>query len=218
MSNTDSQINNLRDSLNRWNQNRTTSPDNTNNSTTNKIGSFFTSFKDQLNDQLNDTYERLPISRQDILGESQEPSWYSLSRWERISLFVCFILGSIACFTICIFLFPVLALNPRKFALLWTMGSLLFILAFGIYMGPVAYIKHISSKDRLPFTIFFFGSCLLTIYSAAFLRSTILTIIAAALELISVLYYTISYFPMGAAGLRYLSSFGISSARGALSI
>lgn len=214
MSNTDSQINNLRDSLNRWNQNRADD----NNSATNKIGSFFTSVKDQLSEQLNDTYERLPISRQDILGESQEPSWYSLSRWERISLFVCFILGSIACFTICIFLFPVLALNPRKFALLWTMGSLLFVLAFGIYMGPVAYLKHLTSKDRLPFTLFFFGSCLLTVYFAAFLRSTILTIIAAALELIAVLYYTISYFPMGASGLRYLSSFGISTARGALHI
>lgn len=210
----DSQINQLRESLGRWNQahqNNNTQQDDSN------IRSFFSSWTDSFNERANDMYQRLPMTTQDLTA-SEEPSWFKLSRWEKLSLFICFILGSIACFTICIFLFPVLAIKPRKFALLWTMGSLLFVLAFGIMMGPVTYLKHITSKERLPFTSFFFLSCFSTVYCASIMKSTILTIISAAIELIAVLYYAISYFPMGSTGLRMLSTFGISTARGALHI
>ncbi|CAL9730849.1 protein transport protein Sft2p [Monosporozyma unispora] len=211
----DSQINQLRESLGRWNQSHQNN--NTHNTSAGESArSFFSSWTDTLNERANDVYQRLPLTNQDLTTE--EPSWFTLSRWERLTLFVCFILGSAACFTICIFLFPVLAVKPRKFALLWTMGSLLFVLAFGIMMGPVAYFKHISSRERLPFTLFFFFSCFATVYFAAISKSTIMTLIFAIIELVAVLYYAISYFPMGSTGLRMLSSFGVNTARGALHI
>ncbi|CCF59144.1 hypothetical protein KAFR_0G01110 [Kazachstania africana CBS 2517] len=209
----DSQINQLRESLNRWSTNRTQEPQSINES----AKTMFASWADSINERASDIYQRLPMTRQDLV-EDAEPSWFTLSRSERLLLFICFILGSAACFTLCVFLFPVLAINPRKFALLWTMGSLLFVLAFGVMMGPVAYIKHLTSKERVPFTLFFFFSCLLTIYFAAFAKSTVLTIISAVLELIAVLYYAVSYFPMGAAGLRIISTVGVNTARGVLRI
>ncbi|CCK69536.1 Sft2p KNAG_0C04340 [Huiozyma naganishii CBS 8797] len=210
---TDSQLNQLRDSLGRWNQQRSE------NSTSANEGAktLFASWAESLNGAANDVYQRLPMTRQD-LTEDQEPSWFQLSRWERLLLFVCFVLGSVACFTLCFFLFPVLAVKPRKFALLWTMGSLLFVLAFGVMMGPLAYLKHITSRERLPFSLFFFASCLSTLYCAAFIKSTVLTLVCAVAELIAVLYYSISYFPMGATGLRMLSTVGVNTARGALRI
>lgn len=218
-SDADAQINQLRESLSRWNRSNTT--------TASTFGenarSFFNSWSDSITERANDMYQRLPITTQDLPLLSQnnnddEPSWFNLSRWERITLFICFLLGSIACFTICVFLFPALAIKPRKFALLWTMGSLLFVLAFGVMMGPFKFLKHIISKERLPFTSFFFLSCLATLYFAAIQKNTILTIVCAAVELVSVLYYIISYFPMGATSLRMLSSFGMNTARGALHI
>lgn len=218
-SDADAQINQLRESLNRWNRSNAT--------TANTFGenarSFFNSWSDSITERANDMYQRLPMTTQDLPLLSQnnnddEPSWFNLSRWERITLFICFLLGSIVCFTICIFLFPVLAIKPRKFALLWTMGSLLFVLAFGVMMGPFKFLKHITSRERLPFTTFFFLSCFTTLYFAAIQKSTILTIVCAAVELVSVLYYIISYFPMGATSLRMLSSFGMNTARGALHI
>lgn len=150
--------------------------------------------------------------------QDQEPSWFQLSRTERMVLFVCFLLGATACFTLCTFLFPVLAAKPRKFGLLWTMGSLLFVLAFGVLMGPLAYLKHLTARERLPFSMFFFATCFMTIYFAAFSKNTVLTITCALLELVAVIYYAISYFPFGATGLRMLSSAGVNSARGVLRI
>lgn len=206
-------VNNLRDSLNRWNESRSHNSQGFNEG----AKTIFASWADSINERAQDVYQRLPLTQQD-LTENPEPDWFSLSRTERLSLFVCFVLGSIACFTICVFLFPVLAVQPRKFGLLWSMGSLLFVLAFGVLQGPVAYMKHITSKDRLPFTAFFFVTCLLTIYFAAIAKSTLLTIPCAILELIAVIYYGVSYFPFGATGLRMISSVGINQARGALHI
>ena len=157
------------------------------------------------------------LTQQD-LTTNPEPEWFSLSRTERLSLFVCFVLGSVACFTICVFLFPVLAVQPRKFGLLWSMGSLLFVLAFGVLQGPIACMKHLTSRERLPFTVFFFTSCFMTIYFAACTKSTLLTMPCAVLELIAVIYYAVSYFPFGGAGLRMISSIGVNQARGVLRI
>ncbi|CCH62753.1 hypothetical protein TBLA_0I00940 [Henningerozyma blattae CBS 6284] len=203
----------LRDSLNRWNSNR--------NSNTQSFGNtareYFSSWNASINEVAQDVYQRLPMTQQD-LTQTQEPDWFTLSRTERLMLFVCFLLGSAACFTLCVFLFPVLALKPRKFGLLWTVGSLLFVLAFGVLMGPVAYSRHLTSKERLPFTVFFFGTCILTIYFAAIAKSTLLTLPCAVLELIAVIGYAVSYFPFGGATLRMLGSMGLSTARGALRI
>ncbi|CEH13046.1 er-to-golgi vesicle protein transport sft2 [Ceraceosorus bombacis] len=37
---------------------------------------------------------------------------------------------------------------------------------FSILTGPVAHLKHLTSKERLPFTISYFSSLGLTIYFA----------------------------------------------------
>lgn len=207
------QVNSLRDSLQRWNESRPQHSTGFNES----AKTLFSSWADSFNNTAQDVYARLPLTRQDT-EQNQEPSWFTLSRTERLLLFVCFILGSAACFTICIFLFPVLAVKPRKFGLLWSMGSLLFVFAFGVLMGPLAYVKHLTSKERLPFTVFFFGSCFLTIYFAAISKSTLLTLPCAILELIAVVYYAVSYFPFGGTGLRMMSYAGLNTARGALQI
>ncbi|AMD20482.1 HDL262Cp [Eremothecium sinecaudum] len=214
MSVADDQNGNLRNSFNRWNEARS---QNQSRGLGQSAKELFSGWADSINERTQGIYQRLPLTQQDLV-QTQEPEWFSLTRMERLALFGCFILGSIGCFAICFMLFPVLALKPRKFGMLWSMGSMLFILAFGVLQGPVAYMKHLTSKDRLPFTLFFFLTCFLTIYFAAFTRSTLLTIPCALLELVAVVYYAISYFPFGGQGLRMMSTFGLSSARGALRI
>lgn len=43
----------------------------------------------------------------------------SVSRWDRILIFAGCNLGAAACFIICFFLFPIVAVRPRKFAILY---------------------------------------------------------------------------------------------------
>ena len=48
----------------------------------------------------------------------------------------------------------------------WTLGSVLFLCSFAAMMGPMAYVQHLASGPRLPFTAAYFGSIGLTLYFA----------------------------------------------------
>ena len=147
---------------------------------------------DYLTSGANDLYSRLPTSIQDATNNAQEPSWFKLSRLERLVGFSCCLGASILCFVLCFFMFPVLALRPRKFGLLWTGGSVLFLVSFGVLQGPHSYIRHLLSRDRIVFTTVFFTSILLTLYSSVVIKSSLLTIFTSIIEILAVAYYTVT--------------------------
>ncbi|KAK6205468.1 Got1/Sft2-like family-domain-containing protein [Scheffersomyces amazonensis] len=128
---------------------------------------------------------------------TSEPGYFELSKWDRMLIFALTFAGSVCCYMICIFLFPVLSLKPRKFAILWSLGSIFFLISFGVLQGFKAYMEHLFSSTRLIFTVTFVTSIILTLVSSLTLRSTLLSIIFAAIQLLSVIWYTVSYFPMG---------------------
>ena len=150
-------------------------------------------------------YTQLPL----YLGQTQpeEPGWFQLGRVDRLIGFGACLAALTLCFVLCVFMFPVLALRPTKFAMLWTMGSLLFIVLFGVLSGPVAYTKHLLSALRIPFTAIYFGLVVMTVWSALVLKLTVLVIISSAIELVAVVYYVVSYFPFGAQAITFFSSY-----------
>ncbi|SPO36702.1 related to SFT2/YBL102W [Pseudozyma flocculosa] len=121
---------------------------------------------------------------------NEEEAYISLSRWERFLGFLACIAGAGVCFLFS-FLFlspPILAVRPQKFSIL---------------SGPVAHLKHILSKERLPFSVAYFGSLGLTIYFAVGRRSMIPTLVAAIVQVGALLTYLAAYFPGGTTTLRY---------------
>jgi len=160
-------------------------------------------------------YVRLPTSNSEPppqlpaqTRQEEEAGWLALSRWDRLLAFAACNLGAAVCFIVCFFLFPVLSLRPRKFAVLWTVGSLLFLSSWAILQGPIAYASHLVSTPRLPFTAAYFGTIALTLYFSLGLHSTILTLLAAISQLVALLWYLVSYFPMGSTGLRFAGQLG----------
>lgn len=163
---------------------------------------------DYIKSSANDLYTSLPsYNNGGPAPADAEPAWFKLTRVERVIGFLCCLSASILCFVISFTLFPVLALKPRKFGLLWSMGSLLFVVSFGILQGPVNYCKHLLGRDRIVFTAVFFGSVLFTMYTATILKSALLTIFSCIIEIFAVLYYTVSYFPFGAGALTWFTSY-----------
>ncbi|RKF58931.1 Protein transport protein SFT2 [Erysiphe neolycopersici] len=142
----------------------------------------------------------------------EEDAWFVLSRWDRILIFSGCNIGALVCFVICFALWPIMMAKPRKFAILWSLGSLLFVASWAAMMGPWTYAKHLISQPRLPFTATYFGSIILTLYFSLGLHSTILTLFSSLIELICLVWYLISYFPMGSSGLRLAASFGTQRA------
>lgn len=146
-----------------------------------------------------------------------EPGYFELSRWDRMLIFALTFGGSVCCYAICIFLFPVLSLKPRKFALLWSLGSIFFLVSFGVLQGVQAYVTHLLSSTRLVFTVVFVTSIIMTLISSLSLRSTLLSIIFAVIQLLSAIWYTVSYFPMGQQTLNLASTVARSQAESWLS-
>lgn len=160
----------------------------------------------------------LPVSDRPNTEPPEEPSWFTLSRWDRLIVFgVCLALAALL-FTSCFALMPVLALKPRKFATIWTLASLLFVISFGVLQGPVNYIYHLVSPTRIWFTIAYFGSIIATLAFSIGARSTVLTLLAVIVQIIAALWYTISYFPMGVQSLKFASRLGYSQVSGWLNV
>ncbi|XP_007049427.2 PREDICTED: protein transport protein SFT2 isoform X2 [Theobroma cacao] len=100
----------------------------------------------------------------------------------------------------------VIVLVPQKFAICFTIGCALIVGSFFALKGPRNQLAHMSSKERLPFTLGFVGSMVGTIYVSMWLHSYILSVLFSVLQVITLSYYAMSYFPGGSAGLKVLSS------------
>ncbi|KAK4991814.1 Protein transport protein sft2 [Elasticomyces elasticus] len=131
-----------------------------------------------------------------------------VSRWDRLLVFGGLNLAALALFVVCFTLMPILLLRSRKFAILWSMASALFLASWAVMMGPLTYVRHLLSTERLPFTATYFGSIALTLWFAVGLQSTLLTLISSIVQVVCLVWYLISYFPMGSTGLRFAARFG----------
>ncbi|KAI4267354.1 MAG: hypothetical protein L6R38_008289 [Xanthoria sp. 2 TBL-2021] len=140
----------------------------------------------------------------------EEEGWFALSRWDRLLVFGACNAAALVCFVICFALLPVLSLKPRKFAILWSLGSMLFLASWAVLMGPLVYAQHLISGPRLPFTAAYFGSITMTLVFAIKLQNTLLTLVFSIVQLAALVWYLVSYFPMGGTGLRFAARFGTS--------
>lgn len=101
---------------------------------------------------------------------------------------------------------PVIVLVPQKFAICFTLGCGFIIASFFALKGPKNQLAHMSSKERLPFTLGFIGSMVGTLYVSMVLHSYILSVLFSVIQVLALAYYAISYFPGGSTGLKFLSS------------
>ncbi|TKA54741.1 hypothetical protein B0A53_02550 [Rhodotorula sp. CCFEE 5036] len=129
---------------------------------------------------------------------NEEEAYFALSRWERFVGFLLCIAGAAACFVVSFLIgLPMLAIKPRKFAVAFSLGSILFM--------------HIFSAERLPFTAAYFGSLILTLIFAL-KHSYLGTLVCGAIQCVALVSYFVSYFPGGFQTLSYGSRMAMRGA------
>ncbi|KAI5065974.1 hypothetical protein GOP47_0018598 [Adiantum capillus-veneris] len=106
---------------------------------------------------------------------------------------------------------PVMVVMPQKFAICFTLGCLFVMGSFFVLKGPRTQFWHMISRERLPFTAGFMTSMAATIYASMVLHSYLLSVVFSGVQVFALLYYVVSYFPGGSAGMRFLSSMLTSS-------
>merc|ERR1712130_548384 len=115
----------------------------------------------------------------------------SLSKKQRIIGFMTSLILGMICFGLAVSLLPMLMINPRKFSLLFSLGSAFTLSSFSFLWGPYNHLVHLLSRERLPFTSIYLSSLILTLYFAMGLQSAILTPIAACAQVNLVLCFPV---------------------------
>ncbi|XP_071502724.1 uncharacterized protein [Diadema antillarum] len=147
----------------------------------------------------------------------KDPLCPSLSRQQRIMGFVGCLLAGIFCFALAWTFAPMIVLKPRKFALLYTLGSLFSVCSFSLLWGPMNHLRHLCSKERMPFTATYFGTMFATLYFSMIKHVTLMTIVCAILQMCALVWYVMSYIPGGQTGLKFFTKVFTSVAGKAVS-
>lgn len=129
----------------------------------------------------------------------------SLSRKQRIVGFVGTLLMGCFCMFLAGMYIPVLVFKARKFALLYTLGSLFIISSFALLRGPMNHMKQLFSLKMLPFTTAYFGTTFATLYFALVVQNTLLTVVFTLCQCASIVWYVVSSIPGGETGLKFFS-------------
>ncbi|KAL8621600.1 hypothetical protein ACOMHN_036833 [Nucella lapillus] len=136
----------------------------------------------------------------------KDPLLPSLTKKQRILGFsTCLLMGTF-CFCLASLYIPMLVLKARKFAMLYTLGSLFVISSFSFLWGPYNHLKHLFSMNRLPFTAVYFGTMFATVYFSMWVHSTVFTVICALGQIVALIWYIVSYIPGGQTGLKFFSN------------
>ncbi|KAI9339335.1 Got1/Sft2-like family-domain-containing protein [Obelidium mucronatum] len=139
--------------------------------------------------------------------EPAEPEFCGLTSWQRFVGFAATFAMAAFCFMVSLFSLPLMIISPSKFVTPFTFGSLLAICSFALIKGPRAYIKEAFSKERLSWTVCYFGSLILTLYFSLFLKSYLLTIVAVVIQIFTLGKFFGSYAP-SMSNLSMMSMFG----------
>lgn len=128
------------------------------------------------------------------------------TRLQRIIGFVLCLGMGVFCFSLSIFFIPVLVLKARKFAMLYTLGSIFFITSFCFLSGFVAFFKQFFSKQRLAVSLTYSSSMMATLYFSLIAQSTALTVLFAVVQIIALLFMVVGAIPGGASGIKFFGS------------
>jgi len=80
--------------------------------------------------------------------------------------------------------------------------------SFAILKGPVEHLKSMLAWDRIHFTVVYLGSMMATLYltfTVGGAQGYVLVLGASALQLVSLLWYLVTFLPGGAMGMKVLT-------------
>jgi len=146
-----------------------------------------------------------PAGQDTSSSSSSSSSSFTLSRFHRMVGFIVCLFIAAFCFGTAFMYLPFLLLKARKFSLLFSLGSIFTLAAFGCLWGPAETLRHLCSKSRLPFTFCYASTLSLTVYFAVVTQSTILTVPCAVAQLFALLWYVLSNVPGGQRGLNFFT-------------
>ncbi|KAM4858921.1 vesicle transport protein SFT2C [Thomomys bottae] len=122
----------------------------------------------------------------------------SVTRGQRWAMGGCCLLLAALCFGLAALYAPVLLLRARKFALLWSLGSVLALVGGALLRGGAACGRLLRGEETPSKPALLYAAALgATLYGALGLRSTPLTALGACAQVAALLYALAGLLPWG---------------------
>ena len=106
------------------------------------------------------------------------------------------------------FLFlPLIIITPKKFTLLFALGTFVTILSFIFYFGTNKFFDVLFNKDRIWFTVIYltgFFGCLF--FPTFFGKNYFLILVFSGLEMVSTLFFILTFIPGGYSSIKILTN------------
>lgn len=126
---------------------------------------------------------------------------------------VVFITGMII-IMLSLFFLPLILISPKKFALLFALGTFVSLSSFIFYYGTIQFFELLFNKDRIWFTLVYLTGFFGCIFFPAFLGKNYFIILAfSGLEMISTLFFILTFLPGGYSSIRMFINLFISQFR-----
>lgn len=138
-----------------------------------------------------------------LWSSDPDPCLGGLSRGQRLAAFGVCVSFSALCFGLSALYAPLLLLYARKFALLWSLGSLFAVGALAVLRGPSKLLYGLPTSPAAAAYLTALGG---TLYAALSLQSTVLTALGAAVQVALIVASVVSLLPGGTAGMRFMGS------------
>ncbi|KDO24552.1 hypothetical protein SPRG_10367 [Saprolegnia parasitica CBS 223.65] len=135
---------------------------------------------------------------------------------QRFKTFVMLILLSGLFFGMASLFLPLLLIRPSKFALSFSLGSVLALSAIAALRGWKSYCLSLVQPAHLLLTTLYLTSLVSTLYACLIMGSYVYVILSASLQLITLGYFLLSAFPGGVAALNTTGRIVAKSAKGIL--
>lgn len=133
---------------------------------------------------------------------STHGEWFGLTLFQRWMGFAGCAVLALFCFLLAFMSLPMMIVSPQKFATAFSLGGLATISGIALLRGPRAHTKHMLSKQRLAFTVTYFGSVFGTLFFSTIAHTYLGTLVFVCVQVVALVWYVVSYFPGGSAGLQ----------------
>ena len=107
---------------------------------------------------------------------------------------------------------PMIILRPSKFAITFSLGSMLILMSLGFLRGWKSMVQGMVERERIGPSALYVGSLVGTLWASLVAKSYLLSIGMVGVQVAMLTYYVVSLVPGGAAGLRVLAggAFGMA--------
>eukprot|EP01063_Lacrimia_lanifica_P037874 TRINITY_DN791_c0_g7_i1.p2 TRINITY_DN791_c0_g7~~TRINITY_DN791_c0_g7_i1.p2 ORF type:complete len:213 (+),score=47.36 TRINITY_DN791_c0_g7_i1:80-718(+) len=144
-----------------------------------------------------------PQGLMDEVGESMSLTWK-----QRLQMFAGFMVMSWCCYGLAIFFAPMIAVMPKKFAFFFTAANFFGIASTAFLVGPWKQLRSMGEHNRQLVSLVYLTSMTMTLTAAVHWRNSALVIFFCAVQVASLVWYSLSYIPYA----RHVAAYALGPA------